>query len=61
VGLLLDNNNHISRYNARRLVRLAVELDLLARLHALVDVDLEDLALRNTFLPWQVLHRSWGP
>lgn len=45
VVLLLDDYDDVSGDNTGSLVALACKLDLLARLHSLVDVDLEDLAL----------------
>lgn len=50
VGLLLDDDDDVSRDRPRRLVRLASERDLLAALHSLVDVNLEHLALRDDLL-----------
>ena len=41
VLLFLDDKDDISRLDARRLIALARELDLLAALHSLVDVHLE--------------------
>lgn len=46
VGLLLDNNDDVTGNDTRGLIALAVEFDLLAALHSLVDVNLEDLPLR---------------
>ena len=45
VRLLLNDNDDVARDSIGRLVGLAVESDGLAVLHALVDVDLEHLAL----------------
>jgi hypothetical protein len=45
VLLLLQHNHHISRLDPRTLVALAREPNLLPRLHPLVDVHLEHLAL----------------
>ncbi len=45
VLLFLDDENDISRLDAGRLIALARKLDLVARLHALVNVHLEHLAL----------------
>ena len=46
VRLLLEHNNDVSGDNTWSLVGFALELDLLARLHSFVDVDLENLSLR---------------
>ena len=50
VRLLLEHDDDISRDDARRLVALPVELDLLSRFHSLVDVHLEHLSLRRRLL-----------
>ena len=47
VRLLLDDNDDVARGDARRLVALAAEGDRLAATHALVDVYLEHLLLRD--------------
>lgn len=48
--LLLNHDNHISRLSVRTLVALAGKLDRLAALHALVDVNLEELLLGDDLL-----------
>lgn len=48
--LLVYNNNNVSRFDSRRLVALARKSNGLTALHALVDVHLEELALRNNLL-----------
>lgn len=60
VRLLLDRDDDVSWLESRRLVRLALEGDLLARLHALVDVDLEHLSLRVDLLPVALLASALG-
>ena len=50
VGLLLDHNDDVAGLDAGALVRLAGKRDRLALLHALVDKDLEDLALVDDLL-----------
>lgn len=55
VRLLLKNDDNIARDGAGCLVRLAGEGDLLAGLHAAVDVDLEHLPLRDHLLPLALL------
>lgn len=48
--LLFDDEDDVAGDDAGRLVRLAVECDLLAVAHALGDVHLQHLALRHHFL-----------
>lgn len=50
VGLLLDLEDDIARFYARRLVAVAAELDLGAAADTTVDVDVEDLPVDNGFL-----------
>lgn len=50
VGLLLDLKHNITRHDTRDLVTLAAELDLVAVLDTLVDVDMKHLALHNGLL-----------
>lgn len=47
VRLLLDHDNHVPRRNTRRLIALSRELNRLPSLHALVDMHLQHLLLRN--------------
>lgn len=55
VGLLVDRDDYITRNDARSLVAFAGKRDPLAVPHALVDVDLEDLALGDDLLAHAVL------
>lgn len=50
VGLLLNLEDNITGENARHLVTLTTELDLVAIANTLVDVDVENLALNNGLL-----------
>ena len=50
VRLLLDLEHHVAGEDAGKLVTLATELDLVAVLHAAVNVDVQDLALHSRFL-----------
>ena len=50
VRLLLDDEDDVSRDNIRTLVTLSSKGNLLAILHSLVDVDVEDLAFGNGLL-----------
>lgn len=60
VRLLLDGDDDVSRLQSWRLIRLSLEGDLLAGLHSLVDVNLEDLPLRRDLLPVADLASTFG-
>jgi len=51
MGFLLQNDHHISWGDAWALVSFPIEHDLLPVLHSFINVNFQDLALRDGFFP----------
>lgn len=54
MGLLLDDDDHISRLSRRRLITLPSKLNRLPTLHTLIDMNLQKLLLRKHLLSFTI-------